>query len=108
MEVKSADVLHAIQPNLEFILHWGRANQVNGCYVYCKLAPNRYVGRNFNHANPKLEDAATGVAAGALSAYLKQNIELHQGDIMHNPCLMRTIYSSEHILIGGAAVAVES
>jgi PhzF family phenazine biosynthesis protein len=101
--VADCDVLHALQPDLPAIAAWGKEHGVNGVYAYCRHADGSYEGRNFNHLDPHLEDSATGVAAGALTALLGQGITLLQGRVTGRDCLIRTRIESGGILIGGRA-----
>ena len=101
IEVKNSLILESLNPNLELIVQWGKANAVNGCYVFAKLNSGNFVGRNFNHLNPVNEDSATGVAAGALAAHVKQDIKLSQGDYIGNPCIISACYEDKYILISG-------
>jgi PhzF family phenazine biosynthesis protein len=98
VEVKDSAALQSLRPDLARIVAWGQANGVNGCYVYCRVGENVYEGRNFNHLDPALEDSATGVAAGALTALLGRGIDLYQGG---QRCLIRTRIDGDAILIGG-------
>jgi PhzF family phenazine biosynthesis protein len=107
VEVENFDILNAIKPNLELIVKWGKENKISGCYAYCQMADGTHQGRNFNHLNATLEDQATGVAAGALTAHLKKNIVLLQGTKLNNQCVMRTRYSSNNILIGGNVTSIK-
>lgn len=102
IEVRDAETLHALRPPLDAIVEWGKENGVSGCYVYCRLGEQVYEGRNFNHLDPALEDSATGVAAGALSAWLRQGISLFQGASLDNPCKIVTRVDGDTIFIGGA------
>jgi len=103
VEVADVATLHGLRPDLAFITEWGKANGVNGCYVYCRLEDGRYEGRNFNHLDPALEDSATGVAAGALAALLGRGITLLQGRATGRACLIRTQVIGAAILVGGRA-----
>jgi PhzF family phenazine biosynthesis protein len=103
VEVEDVATLYALRPDLAAITEWGKANGVNGCYVYCRLEEGRYEGRNFNHLDPALEDSATGVAAGALTALLGHGITLLQGRASGHPCLIRTRVEGDVILVGGRA-----
>jgi PhzF family phenazine biosynthesis protein len=103
VEAAGVDVLDALQPDLALIVEWGKANGVNGCYVYCRTGEGQYEGRNFNHLDPALEDSATGVAAGALTALLGQAIVLRQGKATGRACLIRTRVEGDAILVGGRA-----
>ena len=106
IEVAGNAVLHALTPPLERIVEWGKENGVNGCYVYCRLGADRYEGRNFNHLDPASEDSATGVAAGALSAWLGRGLTLLQGERLGNPCRITTRVVEHTIEVGGATELV--
>src|SRR5258708_7966946 len=103
VEVASEDILYFLRPDLVGITEWGRANGVNGCFVYTRTgaSPNEYAGRNFNHLDVTLEDAATGVAAGALSVRLNADITLYQGRNLDNPCVIRASHAAGKIRVGG-------
>jgi predicted PhzF superfamily epimerase YddE/YHI9 len=103
VEVASEDVLYSLRPDLDGITEWGRANGVNGCFVYTRMdaGQNEYAGRNFNHLDVTLEDAATGVAAGALSVRLNADITLYQGRNLDNPCVIRVSRAEGKIRVGG-------
>jgi PhzF family phenazine biosynthesis protein len=102
VEVTDSATLHALQPDLARIVAWGKANSVNGCYVYCSTGESEYEGRNFNHLDAALEDSATGVAAGALSAWLGRGLTMLQGHTLGNPCRIVTGADGETIHVGGA------
>ena len=106
IEVANTGVLHALRPPLARIVEWGKDNGVNGCYVYCVVGKDEYEGRNFNHLDPAREDTATGVAAGALSAWLGRGIIMRQGAAMANPCRILTSVSGNDIYVGGATEAL--
>lgn len=99
VEVADAATLHELRPDLASIVEWGKAHGINGCYVYCRVGEDLYEGRNFNHLAPALEDRATGVAAGALTALLGRGLTLLQGQ----GCLIRTRLADGAILVGGQA-----
>jgi PhzF family phenazine biosynthesis protein len=103
VEVASEDVLYSLRPDLDGITEWGRTNGVNGCFAYTRMgaSPSRYAGRNFNHLDVTLEDAATGVAAGALSIRLNADITLYQGQNLDNPCVIRASRAAGKIRVGG-------
>jgi predicted PhzF superfamily epimerase YddE/YHI9 len=103
VEVPDAATLHALRPDLEAITGWGKEVGVNGIYAWCRLQDGRFEGRNFNHLDPALEDSATGVAAGALTALLGQGITLLQGRATGQSCLIRTRVEDGAILVGGRA-----
>ena len=102
IEVRDRATLHALRPPLERIVAWGKANGINGCYVYCRTGEHAYEGRNFNHLDPALEDSATGVAAGALAAWLRQGLVMLQGAAQGNPCRIVARVEGETIFVGGA------
>jgi PhzF family phenazine biosynthesis protein len=101
VEVPDVATLYGLAPDLEGITAWGRTHGVNGLYVYCRVAPGLYEGRNFNHLEAHLEDSATGVAAGALTALLGHGLDLRQGRATGRDCLIRTRIDGDAILVGG-------
>ena len=101
--VSDQSVLDALQPDLPAIVSWGREQGVSGLYVYCRLHDEVYAGRNFNHLEPHAEDAATGVAAGALASLLERNITLLQGDARGQPCTLQARYRNGMVQVGGRA-----
>jgi len=102
VEVADATTLHGLTPNLPAIAAWGKTAGVNGIYTYCKVDNGSYEGRNFNHLDPALEDSATGVAAGALTALLGHGILLRQGRATGRTCLVATRIEGADILVGGS------
>lgn len=106
VEVLDAATLHGLAPDLAGITAWGKDNGVNGIYAWCKRGDGTFEGRNFNHVDPALEDAATGVAAGALTALLGRGLEVRQGRATGQDCLIRTRVDGAAILVGGAAERV--
>lgn len=105
VEVRGAATLHALAPDLAAITAWGKDAGVNGLYAWCRHQDGRYEGRNFNHLDPVLEDSATGVAAGALSALLGHGITLLQGRATGRSCLIRTRVENGLVLVGGRVEA---
>jgi PhzF family phenazine biosynthesis protein len=103
VEVGDSAALHALRPGLEAIAAWSKANGVNGIYAWCRRPDGAYEGRNFNHLDPALEDGATGVAAGALTALLGHGLTLRQGHATGADCLIRTRIDGSTIHVGGAA-----
>jgi PhzF family phenazine biosynthesis protein len=106
VEVKDADTLYGLAPDLAGVNAWGKAHGVNGFYVYCRLDADTLEGRNFNHLEPGLEDGATGVAAGALAVALGHGLTLRQGRATGHDCLIRARAEDGVILVGGAAERV--
>lgn len=104
IEVNSIEILNSINPNLELIYEFSQQHRVNGIYLYCNLGNGACYGRNFNHTDPRLEDAATGVAAGALTYYLGRNLNVHQGDCINNPCIIQTKYLGTKVMLTGKVI----
>lgn len=102
VEVKDSATLHGLRPDLARIVAWGQANGVNGCYTFCSTGEAEYEGRNFNHLDAALEDSATGVAAGALSAWLGRGLTMLQGRALGNPCRILARSDGDTIHVGGA------
>jgi predicted PhzF superfamily epimerase YddE/YHI9 len=102
VEVKDSATLHRLRPDLARIVAWGQANGVNGCYTFCSAGESVYEGRNFNHLDAALEDSATGVAAGALSASLGRGLTMLQGRTLGNPCRILARTDGATIHVGGA------
>jgi predicted PhzF superfamily epimerase YddE/YHI9 len=103
VEVADTDTLYALEPDLGAIAAWSKATGVNGLYVWCRGPDGGVEGRNFNHLDPALEDSATGVAAGALTALLGHGLILRQGRATGRDCLIRTRIDGGTILVGGRA-----
>jgi len=104
VEVAEQSVLAALRPDLTGIAEWSRKHGVSGMYVYCRLQDGVYAGRNFNHLEPRFEDAATGVAAGALALSLERSVTLLQGDALGQPCTLMARYATGTVQIGGRAI----
>ena len=103
VEVADSTRLYDLSPDLAHIAAWGKAHGVNGIYAWCRNGDGTFEGRNFNHLDPALEDAATGVAAGALTALLGRGLDLRQGRATGQNCLIRTRVDGAAILVGGTA-----
>ena len=103
VKVADTDALHSLSPDLARIAAWGKDTGINGIYAWCRRDDGTFEGRNFNHLDPRLEDSATGVAAGALTALLGLGIRLRQGRATGGDCLIRTRTEGGTILVGGAA-----
>lgn len=103
VEVADSATLHGLRPDLAAIAAWSKQAGINGIYAWCRLSDGRHEGRNFNHLDPALEDSATGVAAGALTALLGHGITLLQGRATGQSCLIRTRVDEGAILVGGRA-----
>jgi len=101
VEMLGVGELYALRPELNRIVEWAKASAVAGVYAYVHCELNRYEGRNFNHLEEQLEDAATGVAAGALSVHLAKSINLYQGAMLGNSCEISASRHDGLIVIGG-------
>jgi predicted PhzF superfamily epimerase YddE/YHI9 len=93
-----------LRPDLKGIANWSRKHGILGMYVYCHLHEGVYAGRNSNHLEPRFEDVATGVAAGALALSLERNITLLQGEALGQPCTLQARYMDGAVKFGGRAV----
>jgi len=102
VKVADPDALYGLAPDLARIAAWGKDASINGIYAWCRRGDGTFEGRNFNHLDPRLEDSATGVAAGALTALLGLGIRLRQGRATGGDCLIRTRMEGGAILVGGA------
>ncbi|WP_137171624.1 PhzF family phenazine biosynthesis protein [Massilia sp. HP4] len=104
VQVRDAATLHALSPDLDAIAQWSKHYGVNGLYAYCRLADDtntQFDGRSFNHLDPRLEDSATGVAAGALTVLLGHGLTLRQGRATGHDCLIQTLIKDDDVLVGG-------
>ncbi|WP_075792767.1 PhzF family phenazine biosynthesis protein [Massilia putida] len=102
VKVTDTDALYGLAPDLARIAAWSKETGINGIYAWCRRDDGTFEGRNFNHLDPRLEDSATGVAAGALTALLGLGIRLRQGRATGGDCLIRTRMEGGAILVGGA------
>ncbi len=101
VEMAEPSQLAALNPNLAEIAKWSLTHGVSGIYAYCRLGDDIYAGRNFNHLDPRYEDAATGVAAGALALSLGSSITVMQGDAIDQPCTVLARYNNGAVQVGG-------
>lgn len=101
----STKAVTTLKPCFEKILNWSLFHGVNGLYVYARNENNKtadFIARGFNPKTGHNEDAATGVAAGALALALKQSIVVEQGQELNRPCRMNVIYlNKSKALVGG-------
>ncbi len=102
VQISDPATLHALTPDLQAITQWGKETSVNGLYAYASDTDARvFEGRNFNHLDPRLEDSATGVAAGALTVLLGRGLTVRQGRATGQDCLIRTRIDDGAVLVGG-------
>jgi len=106
VEMVSPKALHALRPDLHGIVAWGKTSAISGCYAYAHREGQAYEGRNFNHLEENLEDAATGVAAGALRVLLARDIILYQGQVLGNPCRISASALDGRVCVGGQVVEI--
>ncbi len=103
--VSSLTILHNIIPRFDAITKWSVKHGINGLYVYTPqtlTSTANFHARAFNPLTGNNEDAATGVAAGALAGILKTNLQIEQGYTMNTPSLIKVTYiNPNQILIGG-------
>ena len=101
VQMASSKILNNLHPDFDLIKQWSKDRDINGLYVYAKQ-DNHFIARGFNPKGGHNEDAATGVAAAALTLALQQSITVFQGETLHQPCKLEVVYQdSEHILVGG-------
>ncbi|WP_131764448.1 PhzF family phenazine biosynthesis protein [Legionella drozanskii] len=92
--VKTKKFLENINPDQNAIIKWSIENKINGLYVYTldKPSGDLFYARGFNPQTGYLEDAATGVAAGALSCSLNRSISVYQGSQINRPSKINVNY----------------
>jgi PhzF family phenazine biosynthesis protein len=94
--VVDAEAVHAARPDPDRLAELCRAVGATGAYVFAPHPdgrPEHLVARQFPVDAGMAEDPATGVAAGALAAYLAaadgwSAVEVDQGDAMGRPSLL--------------------
>jgi PhzF family phenazine biosynthesis protein len=101
--VGSLKMLLDLKLDFRFIKEWSLQNNINGLYVYTPTSDaSIFDARGFNPKTGHNEDAATGVAAGALSLALKRSIIVNQGNSLNIPCSISVTYHDPmQIWIGG-------
>jgi PhzF family phenazine biosynthesis protein len=114
--IVSLDALMKIQPNLEEIKEYCRKTEARGVYCYTTEtidSDSDFHARQFNPLAGINEDPITGVAAGALGAYIrkyklsnKTKFTIEQGYKLNKAGKMIVDVSS-NIKVGGYCVTVE-
>lgn len=101
--ILNPEYLTALQPDFELIQKWSIQNKINGIYAYTKVGLNRFIARGFNPTSGNNEDAATGVAAGALYTALNihSKIQILQGEAIKMPSRLFVYQENNRIFIGG-------
>lgn len=74
------------KPQFKKIAQWSNQHGVNDFYVYAPLQEGKFTARGFNPKTGHKEDAATGVAAGALATCLKRSFTIDQDLFINRPC----------------------
>jgi trans-2,3-dihydro-3-hydroxyanthranilate isomerase len=67
VELDTTETLAAVSPDPARLVAWSLQHAVNGAYLYFRQGPTSALARAFNPLSGALEDAATGVAVGALA-----------------------------------------
>lgn len=101
LEVADRQALAGLRPDLALIHAWSQEHGVSGCFAWCRLEKGQVEGRNFNHLDPRREDSATGVAAGALTVALGSGLTLLQGAATGRACVIRTRVDGSDVMVGG-------
>ena len=106
--LRSPTLLAHLQPNFAQIAKWSEKHKINGLYVYAcskQRSSDFFSARGFNPRTGHNEDAATGVAAGALATCLKHNLVVEQGHFINKPCRIFATYNkSDDIWVGGKVI----
>lgn len=110
--LKSLTILTQLQPNLALIKDWSLQNKVAGIYCYTTDTYHSsadFHARAFNPQTGHKEDAATGVAAAALSSVLQKSIVIEQGYFVNKPSQISVNYiDDKNIYVGGKMVESKS
>ncbi len=114
--INSLNFLFKIRPDLVGIRKYCKINNLNGFYPFTfetKDKSSDFHARQFNPLAGINEDSVTGVAAGALGAYiikngisLKRKFIVESGYIMKKPGKIYIDISSNKIKVGGYAIIV--
>lgn len=105
VELKNTAALWGLKPNFESI----KELVPTGIYAFVKINDHFYNARQFNPSTGVNEDPVTGVAAGALGAYLKKYSSLEKPIIVEQGHMLGKIGqiyvdTRDRIRIGGYAV----
>lgn len=107
VELKDIATLWSLNPNFELI----KELVPTGIYAFVKINNHFYNARQFNPSTGVNEDPVTGVAAGALGAYLKKCSSLEMPIIVEQGHMLGRIGqiyvdTSNGIKVGGYAILV--
>lgn len=106
--IKTKKLLDNIIPDQAAITKWSIEHKINGLYVYTRDESEKdtFHARGFNPRTGYLEDAATGVAAGALACGLKQNLTVFQGSSIARPSKIQVSYIGNGVsMVGGLSLS---
>lgn len=113
--IKDLKILQSIKPNYEKLIEISKNTNSKGFYLYTSETidkNNDYHARQFNPLMGIYEDPITGIAAGALGAFIKKNhlsskdvLVIEQGFIMNLWGLI-TVNISDKIKVGGKGFLV--
>lgn len=107
--ITSLTTLLNLTPNFKMIASWSIQHNINGIYAYTSettLPTSHFSARGFNPRTGHNEDAATGVAAGALALALKRDVIVEQGYAVGKSCVIEVAFHSDvDIRVGGAVIA---
>ncbi len=110
--VISKKALMDLQPDFSYITTWSINNNVNGIYVYARdlNETDLFYARGFNPKTGHDEDAATGVAAGALATcFDMKHISIEQGESLGKPSMIHVTRIDEAtVLVGGKVSVVQA
>lgn len=111
--LRTSDDVHRVDPELDALWKLCADLGTTGAYVFAPLpgaGAGHFVARQFPVGGGFREDPATGVAAGALAAYVADRaesatstwiaIEIDQGDAMGYPC---TLHAAAYVEAGEIA-----
>lgn len=114
--VTTLDALNRVKPNLEGIKEYSQKSEARGVYAYTTETIDEgsdFHARQFNPLAGINEDPITGVAAGALGAYIKKNklsdktkFVIEQGYIMHKGGKI-IVDVTDEIKVGGYSLTVK-
>jgi PhzF family phenazine biosynthesis protein len=116
VRARSRDVVDAARPDARALLPCLRDCGAEGCYLYAfdEDAPEVAYARFFNPTVGLWEDAATGTAAGPLSAYLdhhgmlstRKQLAIEQGRLMGRPSILSVKMAPDAELSGSGVVVM--
>lgn len=116
--VKSREELFNIKPNFDKLIEISKSTDSKGFYAFTfdsMDSKNLIHARQFNPLFGVPEDPVTGVAGGALGAYLKkhynsklESFSIEQGNILNMPGIINVKLHGDMVYIGGNAVLYDN